>query len=75
LGADVIRFGYFLPKSANGRLRGRSAERQNRNFGVPVPLYWTVRPGRLAKIEDIGLRLAETRTPSVLGPVGLLVRE
>jgi hypothetical protein len=29
----------------------------------------------LAKIEDIGLRLAETRTLSVLGPVGLLVRE
>jgi AraC-like DNA-binding protein len=28
-----------------------------------------------AKVEDFGLRLAETRTLSVLGPVGLLVRE
>jgi hypothetical protein len=63
------------PVCANRRHRRRSTERRNRNFGVPVPLYWTVRPGRLAKIEDIGLRLAETRTLSVLGPVGLLVRE
>jgi len=30
---------------------------------------------RAAKVEDFGLRLAETRTLSVLGPVGLLVRE
>lgn len=29
----------------------------------------------MAKIEDFGLRLAETRTVSVLGPVGLLVLE
>ena len=29
----------------------------------------------MAKIEDIGLRLEKTRTLSVLGPVGLLVRE
>lgn len=28
-----------------------------------------------AKVEDFGLRLAETRSLSVLGPVGLLVRE
>ncbi|MFO1081018.1 MAG: AraC family transcriptional regulator [Reyranellaceae bacterium] len=28
-----------------------------------------------AKVEDFGLRLAETRTLSILGPVGLLVRE
>jgi AraC-like DNA-binding protein len=30
---------------------------------------------KAAKAEDFGLRLAETRTLSVLGPVGLLVRE
>jgi AraC-like DNA-binding protein len=30
---------------------------------------------KAAKVEDFGLRLAETRTLSVLGPVGLLVRE
>jgi AraC-like DNA-binding protein len=30
---------------------------------------------REAKVEDFGLRLAETRTLSVLGPIGLLVRE
>lgn len=30
---------------------------------------------RAAKVEDFGLRLAETRTLSVLGPVWLLVRE
>lgn len=30
---------------------------------------------RAAKVEDFGLRLAETRSLSVLGPVGLLVRE
>jgi AraC-like DNA-binding protein len=30
---------------------------------------------RAAKVEDFGLRLAETRTLSVLGPVGLLLRE
>jgi AraC-like DNA-binding protein len=30
---------------------------------------------RAAKVEDLGLRLAETRTLSVLGPVGLLLRE
>lgn len=30
---------------------------------------------RAAKVEDFGLRLAETRTLAVLGPVGLLVRE
>ncbi|MBL6617604.1 MAG: AraC family transcriptional regulator [Reyranella sp.] len=30
---------------------------------------------KAAKVEDFGLRLAETRTVSVLGPVGLLVRE
>lgn len=30
---------------------------------------------KAAKVEDFGLRLAETRTLSVLGPIGLLVRE
>jgi len=30
---------------------------------------------KAAKAEDFGLRIAETRTLSVLGPVGLLVRE
>ena len=30
---------------------------------------------KAAKVEDFGLRLAETRSLSVLGPVGLLVRE
>ena len=30
---------------------------------------------KAAKVEDFGLRLAETRTLSILGPVGLLVRE
>ncbi len=30
---------------------------------------------RAAKVEDFGLRLAETRSLSVLGPVGLLVRQ
>jgi AraC-like DNA-binding protein len=30
---------------------------------------------RAARVEDFGLRLAETRSLSVLGPVGLLVRE
>lgn len=30
---------------------------------------------RAAKVEDFGLRLAETRSLSVLGPVGLLVRD
>jgi AraC-like DNA-binding protein len=30
---------------------------------------------RVAKAEDFGLRLAETRTLSILGPIGLLVRE
>ncbi|MFO1158732.1 MAG: AraC family transcriptional regulator [Reyranellaceae bacterium] len=30
---------------------------------------------KAAKVDDFGLRLAETRTLSVLGPVGLLVRE
>ena len=30
---------------------------------------------RTARIEDFGLRLAETRTLSILGPVGLLVGE
>ncbi len=30
---------------------------------------------KAAKIEDFGLRLAETRTLSVLGPIGLLLRE
>jgi len=30
---------------------------------------------KAAKVEDLGLRLAETRTLSVLGPIGLLMRE
>jgi AraC-like DNA-binding protein len=30
---------------------------------------------RAAQVEDFGLRLAETRTLSILGPIGLLVRE
>ena len=30
---------------------------------------------RAARVEDFGLRLAETRSLSILGPIGLLVRE
>jgi len=30
---------------------------------------------RAAKVDDFGLRLAETRTLSILGPVGLMMRE
>jgi AraC-like DNA-binding protein len=46
---------------------------------VKLPAYAIGRllevSAKAAKVDDFGLRLAETRTLSVLGPVGLLVRE